>query len=177
MPNCVYKRHVSCLKTLLQRVVSRKIREQNERVHMKRRKYKTTNKRDTWPSSVSSKEHDPDKMLTTMAVAFSKTSRNTDMVQIQDISLSAMAQAISAEGKKKNLRTNGLSRHQMKRKSSLKWIRIYRRRVWRTQDWNIRCDTGQADTPLLQMALKQLRLQHWARGKTKSTTALSMTEA
>jgi hypothetical protein len=32
------------------------------------------------------------------------------------------------------LRTNGLSRHQMKRKSSLKWIRIYRRRVWRTQD-------------------------------------------
>lgn len=90
---------------------------------------------------------------------------------------SAMAQAISAEGEKINLRTNGLSRHQMKRKSSLKWIRIYRRRVWRTQDWNIRCDTGQADTPLLQMALKQLRLQHWARGKTKSTTALSMTEA
>jgi hypothetical protein len=101
---------------------------------VKRRKYKTTNKRDTRPSSVSSKEHDPDKMLTTTAVAFSKTSRNTDMVQVQDISLSAMAQAISAEGKKKNLRTNGLSRHQMKRKSSLKWIRIYRRRVWRTQD-------------------------------------------
>jgi hypothetical protein len=124
---------------LLQRVVSRKIGEQNERVHMKRRKYKATNKRDTRPSSVSSKEHDPDKMLTTTAVAFSKTSRNTDMVQVQDIypcllCQSAMAWAISAEGKKKNLRTNGLSRHQMRRKSSLKWIRIYRSRVCRTQD-------------------------------------------
>jgi hypothetical protein len=52
---------------------------------MKRRKYKTTNKRDTRPSSVFSKEHDPDKMLTTMAVAFS------DMVQVQDISLFALS--------------------------------------------------------------------------------------
>jgi hypothetical protein len=76
---------------LLQRVVSRKIRGQNEMVHMKKRKYKTTNKRDTRPSSVYSKEHDTDKMLTTTAVAFSKTSRNTDMVQVQDISLFALS--------------------------------------------------------------------------------------
>ncbi len=138
MPNFVNKRHVSCLKTLLQRVVSRKIREQNGRLHMKRRKYKTTNTRDTQPSSVSSKEHDPDKMLTTTAVAFSKTSRNTNMVQVQDISLFALSisngSRHSCRGEKEKVENKWFIKHQMKRKSSLKWIRIYRSRVCRTQD-------------------------------------------
>lgn len=78
---------------------------------------------------------------------------------------SAMAWAISAEGKKKNLRTNSLSRHQMKRKSSLKWIRIYRSRVCRTQDWNIRCNTGQADTPASSNGLEANKITTLGKGQ------------